>query len=110
MLDIRVSDSVDPYSFHSAGGTAAAHLVVEVRFHSRKYTVIFIELQRLQISLHLICIEVWHKDTANAPIFKAYELSTAVLEFIASAILIPVVLDCINSFKDKQATKDSNPK
>ena len=44
------------------------------------------------------------------PIFKAYESSTAVLEFVASAILIPVVFEWINLFKDKQSTEDSNPK
>lgn len=39
------------------------------------------------------------------PLFKEYESSTGVFEFVASAILIPVVLEWINSEKHRQQAK-----
>ena len=38
----------------------------------------------------------------HAPLFKEYESSTGFFEFIASAILIPVVLEWISSKTPKQ--------
>ena len=42
--DVAMPDSVDSYSFYSAGGATTANFVVEVRFRKREYTVVFIEL------------------------------------------------------------------
>ena len=42
--DVAVSDSVDSYSFHSAGGTATANFVMQIGFCKREYTVIFFDL------------------------------------------------------------------
>ena len=61
-----MSDAVDPHSIHSARSTATANFVVEVRFREREYVVIFVELYRFYISLHLVSVKVQHKDTVNA--------------------------------------------
>ena len=42
--DVAMSDSVDSYSFHSAGSTATADLVVQIRFCEREYAISFVEL------------------------------------------------------------------
>ena len=42
--DVAMSDSVDSYSFHSAGGTPMANFVVQIGFRERKYMVVFVEL------------------------------------------------------------------
>ena len=42
--DVAMSDSVDSYSFHSAGGTPTANFVVQIGFRERKYMVVFVEL------------------------------------------------------------------
>ena len=42
--DMAMSDSMNPYSFYSAGGAATANFVVKVRFREREYTVIFVDL------------------------------------------------------------------
>lgn len=55
----------------------------------------------------IIALSITVITNRYVPIFKAYESSTAVLEFVASAILIPVVFEWINSIKDKHSTKDS---
>ena len=44
VLDIRVSDAVDSYPFHSAGSTATANLVVQIGFCEREYAISFVEL------------------------------------------------------------------
>lgn len=51
---------------------------------------------RLSIIMALVCIVILNR---YQPIFKIQESSTAILEFIASAIIIPIVFEWINSFK-----------
>lgn len=52
--DVAMSDSVDPYSFHTTGSTTTAYFVVQVGFCKWENTVIFVKLQRFQISFHLL--------------------------------------------------------
>lgn len=52
---------------------------------------------RIALIMALICIVVLNR---YQPIFKMEDASTAVLEFIASAIIIPVVFEWINSVKN----------
>ena len=42
--DVAMSDSVNPYSLYTAGGTASAHFVMQIGFCEWEYTVIFVEL------------------------------------------------------------------
>lgn len=45
----------------------------------------------------LVCTVVFNR---YQPIFRMQEASTAVLEFIASAIIIPIIFEWISSFKN----------
>ena len=42
--DVAMSDSVDPYSFHSAGSTTTTYFMVQIGFREREYAVSFFEL------------------------------------------------------------------
>ena len=42
--DMTMSDSVDPYSLHTAGCTATAYFVMQIGFSEWEDTVIFVEL------------------------------------------------------------------
>lgn len=55
---------------------------------------------RIALILALVCIVVMNR---YQPIFKMQEANTAVLEFVASAIIIPTVFEWINSVKNKQS-------
>ena len=55
---------------------------------------------RIALILALICIVVLNR---YQPIFKMQEANTAVFEFVASAIIIPVVFEWINSIKNNQS-------
>lgn len=52
---------------------------------------------RIALIMALVCIVVMNR---YQPIFKEQEASTAVLEFVASAIIIPVIFEWINSAKN----------
>lgn len=54
---------------------------------------------RIALIMALICIVILNR---YQPIFKMEDASTAVLEFVASAIIIPVVFEWINSVKNNQ--------
>ena len=41
--DVAMSDSVDPYSFYSADGTATANFVMQIGFGEREDTIVFAE-------------------------------------------------------------------
>lgn len=56
---------------------------------------------RIALILALICIVVLNR---YQPIFKMQEANTAVLEFVASAIIIPIVFEWINSVKNNQSS------
>lgn len=55
---------------------------------------------RIALILALICIVVMNR---YQPIFKMQEANTAVFEFLASAIIIPIVFEWINSVKNNQS-------
>ena len=55
---------------------------------------------RIALILALICIVVLNR---YQPIFKMQEANTAVFEFVASAIIIPIVFEWINSIKNNQS-------
>lgn len=61
---------------------------------------------RVSIIMALVCIVVTNRYHS---IFRVQESSTAVLEFIASAIIIPIIFEWINSFKNNHvnSNKDS---
>jgi hypothetical protein len=40
--------------------------MMQIRFREREDTVIFVKLQRFNIRLHLVGVEIRHKYTANA--------------------------------------------
>lgn len=52
---------------------------------------------RIALIMALVCIVVMNR---YQPIFKEQEARTAVLEFVASAIIIPVIFEWINSAKN----------
>ena len=54
---------------------------------------------RIALIMALLCIVILNR---YQPIFKMEDASTGVLEFVASAIIIPVVFEWINSVKNKQ--------
>lgn len=54
---------------------------------------------RIALIMALICIVILNRYQS---IFKMEDASTAVLEFVASAIIIPVVFEWINSVKNNQ--------
>ena len=64
--NMTMTNSMNPYSFHSTGCTPTAYFVVEVGFREREYSVNICKLQRFQIVLHFICVELWHEDTTDA--------------------------------------------
>lgn len=55
---------------------------------------------RIALIMALICIVILNRYQS---IFKMKDASTAVLEFVASAIIIPVVFEWINSVKNNQS-------
>lgn len=61
---------------------------------------------RISLIMALVCTVVFNR---YQPIFRIQESSTAVLEFIASAIIIPIIFEWINSFKNNHVnnTEDS---
>ena len=64
--DVAMMDVVDAYALYSAGRTATAYLMVQIRFCEREDTVIFCKMQCFDIGCHFVGIEVRHKDTADA--------------------------------------------
>lgn len=54
---------------------------------------------RIAFIMALICIVILNR---YQPIFKEQEASTAILEFLASAIIIPIVFEWINSIRNKK--------
>lgn len=52
---------------------------------------------RISLIMALVCTVVFNR---YQPIFRMQEASTAVLEFIASAIIIPIIFEWISSFKN----------
>ena len=54
---------------------------------------------RIALILALICIVVLNR---YQPIFKMQEANTAIFEFVASAIIIPIVFEWISSIKNNQ--------
>lgn len=52
---------------------------------------------RISLIMALVCTVVFNR---YQPIFRVQESSTAVLEFIASAIIIPIIFEWISSFKN----------
>lgn len=61
---------------------------------------------RISLIMALVFTVVFNR---YQPIFRVQESSTAVLEFIASAIIIPIIFEWINSFKNNHVnnTEDS---
>ena len=61
---------------------------------------------RISLIMALVCTVVFNR---YQPIFRIQESSTAVLEFIASAIIIPIIFEWINYFKNNHVnnTEDS---
>ena len=63
--DMAMSDSMDPYSFHTAGSAATAYFVMQIGFRKWEYAVNFVELQRVYIRLNFIGVKVRYEDTAD---------------------------------------------
>lgn len=55
---------------------------------------------RIALILALICIVVLNR---YQPIFRMQEANTSIFEFVASAIIIPIVFEWINSIKNNQS-------
>lgn len=62
---------------------------------------------RIGIILALVLVVILNR---YEPIFKIGDANTAILEFVASAIIIPVVFEWINSIKSNKTNRDKEGK